>query len=383
VKNEFIESVVLKVYPRGAIFTSGQDNVPLKHRFWTISVGGRPRWIVPQLPKLGLPALRQWRPYGALSCIKWQALLAIYRLGLLGYLPNVQSFGIFHQNLLDWDHVFWDYPEPPTVIIYIGTPGVTSKAVVTLARQDTGRPTVIMKIPLGIKAAASIAQESFVLKDLENHKHKVSPRLLHYDINSGWSFQEAINGSSVAMRFTESHYDFLCKLNTSTSFVTLAELSASLSRRLNKLSSLSFDEHQILNRTLQQIYDETPITAGWVHGDFAPWNLKWTNKKVLIAVDWEFSEWGGPIGLDLIHYHCRINGIARSGDCSSLSFESGIINRMRMLKSGLCPTSEPFLKQLIRYYLVWYQVVLEEHGIVDSTKLDYQRITKELLNESL
>lgn len=132
-----------------------------------------------------------------------------------------------------------------------------------------------------------------------------------------------------------------------------------------------------------QILQVFSITNGLVHGDLAPWNLKWAANIVLLAVEWEFAEVGGPIGPDLVHYLFRIHWITRSADYSSKSFKFGIIDRMKKFKPGLYPTNEAFLKQLFLYYLVWHQIILEENGIYNSPKLNYYRVTSEVLNGSL
>ena len=267
---------------------------------------------------------------------------------------------------------------PPTFTAYIGTPGATRKAVVTLGQRTTGQPIAIIKVPLGIKSVESIAQEANALHSLGNSKYRVAPKLIHHDTNLGWSLQEAINGPSVAMRLTKSHYHFLGKLQKEFSFKTITEFAASLLNRMNQLSSLPLDERLILGQALQMIHEDTPVTTGWVHGDFAPWNLKWSGDNELVAVDWEFAETHAPIGMDIIHYLFRINYMTRSGSLSAKAFESRVIAGMKKFKTGFYPVHEEYLKQFVRYYLVWYQVVLEEHGIVDSTRLNYYRITREL-----
>ncbi|MDS4027983.1 MAG: phosphotransferase [Candidatus Contendobacter sp.] len=382
-KNEIVKLIFQQLCPNQRLSLVAAGDVPPKYRFLAISVAGRLRWVAPYSCKLGLPTLRQWTPYGSLSWIKWKILLKLYRVGLLGYLPGVQSFGISGLHSAVWSHLNWNYSTPPAILIYIGTPSVTSKAVVTLAYQDTGYPTTIIKIPLGLKAIVSIAQEARALRSLENHKYKLAPKLLYHDTNLGFSLQEAINGSFVTIRLTEHHYNFLGKLINWTSFSTLAEFAVLLLNRLDQLNSMPSAEYFILNCALQKIKDNTPIATGWLHGDFAPWNLKWDESKKLMAVDWEFAEPYAPVGIDLIHYLCRVNGIMGYSVDKAKLFQSNIIDSIKEINSGLFPLHEEFLKQFFHYYLIWYQISLEEHGIIDPVRLFYYHIIREVSNEPL
>ena len=381
--SEIIESIFQQLCPYQKGVVTAADDVPPRQRFFAISVGGTPRWLVPHDYKQGLPTLRQWRPYTPTSLAKWHTLLRLYRLGLLGYLPGVQSFGVSGIRSVDWNYLSWDFHVPPDITIYVGTPGPTRKAVVTFAQPETGRLVSIMKIPLGTRAVDSITQEANALRNLEKNRTKVAPKLQYHDPASGWSLQEAINGYPAGSRLTNDHYIFIQKLYNASSFTTLTILAASLLDRLVHLSSLSSEELFSINHILNQIHDDTFLATGWVHGDFAPWNLKWVSDNKLMAVDWEFAESNSPAGLDLIHYLCRVNKLAKSSNVSAESFESTIINAMKKFSMGLYPLRKEFLKKYFRYYLVWYQIVLEERGIVDSTRLNYYRITRELLNESL
>jgi thiamine kinase-like enzyme len=137
-----------------------------------------------------------------------------------------------------------------------------------------------------------------------------------------------------------------------------------------------------LINAVQKIIDDSPVLQGSIHGDFAPWNLKLTENNEIIAVDWEFSEVGTPIIFDLIHYMCRINSIKNDINISAKKFEEQIVNEINTIKFNQLTHSIEVYRKLFRCYLIWYQIVLAEHGILDSTLLHYQHLTRELLNDA-
>ncbi len=382
-QSDLIEFIIQSLCTPGTTYTRKTTDVPIDHRFWIIAADEIPRWIIPQDPRRGLPVLSQWRPYGLLSRLKWQALLRLYRTGRLGDLPGVTGIGISGTRQLLRQEIPWSFHSAPSITMYIGTPGVTRKAVITLSGNDEGLPVAVMKVPLGIRASETIAQEADTLQRFRNNEHRVAPRLLYHNINKGWSLQEAINGRPVDQKLTDAHITLLKRIGYDEKGTTLADSSRHLQERLVSLIGLDPNERDLLERALHQIDDREPIVLSWIHGDFAPWNLKYVRSAELIALDWEFSEHEGPPGLDLIHYLCRVLKPKSDFSTAPEKYELAILKGMKDFGKMLFPISQSFLKQLWRYYVVWYQIVLHEHGIRDPHGNRLRDITRRWFGPTL
>ena len=54
-------------------------------------------------------------------------------------------------------------------------------------------------------------------------------------------------------------------------------------------------------RRAEEWFGDTPLPFHFCHGDFTPWNTKWVDGQ-LFLFDWEYADWEGPIGWDLIRF---------------------------------------------------------------------------------
>lgn len=90
-----ITSVAKKVFPKGMkLYINGKVDLP-GSLFWIIpGKEGEPRWILPDEHKYVWQFLKQWRPYGFLSRVKWKFLQAAYRGSCLAWVPGVISFRV-------------------------------------------------------------------------------------------------------------------------------------------------------------------------------------------------------------------------------------------------------------------------------------------------
>src|SRR4051794_18235898 len=71
----------------GVDTTSCADPVP-----YTVVPGNHgPRWLLPNVPELTSHILREWRPYGASSRLRWQGIRFACGLGKLHLLPKTSS----------------------------------------------------------------------------------------------------------------------------------------------------------------------------------------------------------------------------------------------------------------------------------------------------
>jgi hypothetical protein len=113
--------------------------------------------------------------------------------------------------------------------------------------------------------------------------------------------QKPLTGAPAPAELSPSHRAFLKSLQTPV-MITAADvpMAIGLQARLRGLPTLRPDLVDICDRVMEELATfEVPITI--VHGDFAPWNLRIENGKVL-AFDWEYGEMRGLPLIDEIHY---------------------------------------------------------------------------------
>jgi len=301
--DNLITSVVLKVFPEGTkVFLNGKAS-HAGSRFWMIpGKGGEPRWIFPDDPKHSTPFLKQWRPYDFFSGIKWNCLLAAYRGKSLGFIPGVVPLHIAVPEKSDWQHLGWNHASQPVPVIYVGTPGPSRKAVLGLIDTREKKVKSIGKVPLGPSAGLAINHEVYILNTLAKEKPGHAPRSLFIDRKNSFTLQEFIPGVPTGRRLTEKHVEFLVDLVVPGETRTLQKVSADLARQINVLSRIDPEIRAILESTLLEADDPSPLPVVWEHGDFAPWNIKKITAGPLRAIDWEASSRQGLPLFDLTYF---------------------------------------------------------------------------------
>ncbi|EKD52309.1 MAG: hypothetical protein ACD_62C00065G0008, partial [uncultured bacterium] len=287
-----------QLYGPAALVTEEWRLVPPLQRFLVIPGKSGPRWIVPERARLGWPVLQQWRPYDVYSLCKWVLLAVAYRCGQLRRIPGVRRIGIAGNNVQPALGISVER-ERFVPVVYIGTPGKSRKAVVTLVGLHDAKPFGVAKLPLSGGAATNILREARMLEQLASFKAGVAPKLLSADATTGRAVQEVVAGRITGRRLTGRHIDWLCQVQTGGT-ITLMEHSRALATRVRKLA-LDQRQSDYIMLLLQEIVDATPLPAVWVHGDFAPWNLKETVHG-LRAIDWEEAQKGGLPLVDLVYF---------------------------------------------------------------------------------
>ena len=298
---ELIKLIIERVFPKGSKLLQNDNQVPLEERFWVIGNHKGSRWIIPQNPQHGVSILRQWRPYGTVSYLKWQFLLAVYQLGQLQKLPGITSIGIAGAAAQDWQHMgFTELFLVP--LIYIGSPGPKRKAVVSLVDKQKSNLIGIAKVPLAHKATAMILQEAQTLTRLAPEKPGLAPNLMYVNPQTGIAVQTPREGKPTGTRLTSAHLPWFSSVSIPNQQTSLQEHINQLQQRIATLSSIEAGMSTNLARILEIIDDFTPLPSVWVHGDFTPWNLKWSKDLSLMAVDWEEAQPNGLPLQDLFHY---------------------------------------------------------------------------------
>ena len=292
------------------LFSSGVElanfrDVPHQERFLVIPGSKDPRWIVPRNSLLGWRVLRQWRPYGIFSRIKWAVILAAYWTGRLDMVPGVAPIGVNGALNVDWKHMGWQPETSLSPVIYIGTPGLQQKAVVVLVDSGSGEPLGVMKVALGEDACASLLREARTLQLLAKAGVKNVPVLLASEEAGRRAWQTAVPGKPTSRKLTELHVDWLLQLPRTGKTTTLDNQKQILCQLVeDRCSGLSARYLRAVTNAVEHIDGHSPIPLVLVHGDFAPWNVKLQSHSKLAVIDWEDAEFAGLPLWDLCHFHC-------------------------------------------------------------------------------
>lgn len=186
---------------------------------------------------------------------------------------------------------------PLGIIVYVGTPGIQRKAVCTLV-DERGEPVAILKVPLEAGAHASLARETANLIRLEAERPDLPvPRALRLSAGSSVHGQTILPGRPSGRSFGSRHAEFLGALGGSGS-VDLASVAAALR------------DDPVASRLAPSVRSWLGVLGGrvpavWVHGDFAPWNLRVDKGRRLAAFDWEEGRADGLPVWDIAHFHVQ------------------------------------------------------------------------------
>jgi len=268
--------------------------------YLVIPGSGAPRWIIPEQSKYGESVLAQWRPYGVLSRYKWKILCLLYRLRLAHFVPGVCRINLVDDKLLDFrgSHIEV-FP-----VIYVGTPGMQQKVVVTLIDAYSRESLFVLKVALSKGANKSLCREAAMLKQLAHMKVPDVPRLVKGDKDGKWILQSVLTGKPACRELTRHHIDWLLALPRSGKVTTMGKEAEILANffELNE-DELLVGCKATLRNAIDAIKVEDTIPLVLVHGDFAPWNIKKQVDCSLLVLDWEDARMEGLPFWDICHFY--------------------------------------------------------------------------------
>jgi hypothetical protein len=273
-----------------------------RYTFFTIPGQGNLRWIVPDDPRLGIPVLSQWRPYKPWSYIKWKFILSLYSNR---WLKKIQGIGIL-EFTPDKAHTPNGKSRQRSVpVIYVGTPGPHQKAVATFINPVTGIPENVMKVALKKSARKNLTREAEMLKKIAEFNVPEIPKIISIEDDGAKTVQTVINGRLTSRKLTKAHIDWLLELPRFKKTTTFDEQRLIIHEVLAKnQSKLTEVERKSIIQAATALQGKIPIPYLIIHGDFAPWNLKWIANDEITAIDWEDSSVDGLPLWDLSHFFC-------------------------------------------------------------------------------
>ena len=269
--------------------------------FLVVPGNGGPRWLLPaSQPNLGL-VLAAWSPHRWDSRVKWCVLRTADRMGCLSLIPGMTTSTVVGLDRIDWKALGWNSDTLPVAAVYLGTPGPSRKAVIHLLDHASGACQMIVKVPINTAARAAIVRETDVLVNLAETRFPLAPRLLSVDRERGISAQTVLPGVAGSRRLLPEYLQLLRSLRLHGEMTSIAEDCAPLQQQL-RCSVGSDSDLAAMIATLSQLCDTDPLPAFWVHGDFAPWNLKHLSDGSAALLDWEDARRGGLPLQDAFHF---------------------------------------------------------------------------------
>jgi Phosphotransferase enzyme family len=273
----------------------------MAQRFLVLSGNGQPRWILPAQRRKLDSVLADWSPYRLDSRLKWRVVRTASRIGCLSLLPGMTISTVAGFDSIDWKSVGWTGCTPPLAAVYLGTPGPSRKAVIHLLDSSSGDCQVVVKVPISDGAHAAILREADVLSSLAEERCSFAPRLLSVDRERGISAQTVVPGVAGSRRLLPEYLRLLRSLRLPGETTSVVEHAATLQEQV-PWSAASERELATMTAALTQLCDAHLLAAFWVHGDFAPWNIKHRSDGPPALLDWEEARRNGLPLQDAFHF---------------------------------------------------------------------------------
>lgn len=194
-----------------------------------------------------------------------------------------------------------------TCAVSTGTPNRSQKPVLQLM-DEGGHILGYAKIGWNERTIGLVRNEASVLDSLRNRAFTttVVPRILHAGTwRQLYILVQSAPGGRVRRapsRLDYRHIRFLCELQRTCAPVLPPP---SLSGQLDALAQMGFHYYvHLLESGLRAASRELAgevLPAGFGHGDFAPWNIRLEDDRLLV-LDWEYGGPGRPLLWDLFHF---------------------------------------------------------------------------------
>jgi peptidoglycan/xylan/chitin deacetylase (PgdA/CDA1 family) len=197
----------------------------------------------------------------------------------------------------------------PVFALSFGREAAIRKLTVQVMRPD-GEILGYMKLPFTEAATARVRNEAKALESLWTFPalRPHIPHLLHAGTWGGGYilFQSSLQGEPGPPSLSTAHHEFLETLWTvkrvdRTGFSLVDEVSAKWSKAVVSLDSKWKELGREALRRATRDLDGRIIRCGISHGDFAPWNTR-VNQGKLLLFDWESSHPEAPTSWDIFHF---------------------------------------------------------------------------------
>ena len=230
----------------------------------------------------------------------------------------------------------------PVFALSLGNQSAVRKLTVQVMR-PAGDVLGYIRLPLTPAAVQRVRNEATALQHLEQFPalRPHVPRLLHAGPwREGYLlFESALLGELGPKKLTRVHDDFLRALQAAyvveRSAQSLVEQVGAKWEKVVPLLGAEWKDlgHEALRRAAQGWH--RPIVCGIGHGDFAPWNTRMREGRLLLF-DWESAEWDVPTSWDIFHFGLQTAvSFHESITCGQIPWCGGALYLLYLLNSVL------------------------------------------------
>ena len=197
------------------------------------------------------------------------------------------------------------------LVVYAGSDSPNRK-ITALAVSEGGDEDVVVRVADTPAAERAVCRESDALRALAGSPVAGQvPRLVHEGHYGAHAVhvQGALPPGRHVAQLTDAHRAFLVSLsNLGRATVPLCStnLWRSVKETAARLTAADLPDavRSVLHRVLDLRFASRPVVCHRIHGDFAPWNIRWNGKR-LFVFDWEDSDPQGPALTDMYHFLYR------------------------------------------------------------------------------
>ena len=289
------------------ILTSKNNNYDVKRKFHIIRDKNGIRWLI-EKDTLIIKVLNEWRPYKTITFIMWKIIILLIQLRVLRFLPFSKVKDLFITRNLWFRNKYSSSFEDLSFVCYIGrkTKG-QQKSTIFIFDKKKKKCIFTVKKAINQKAWPLIKNEFNILKKLEEEKNQFSPKIYSIDHENYFIVQEYIMGEPSPIKLNFFHYELLASLINKDKFLDLSKIKLEIEDYLFEKKKLRNLDKKVFLKKIQKALKfsiwEKEIQSVRIHGDFAPWNLKYTKEKnKIMAYDWEESIESYLPFYDLIYY---------------------------------------------------------------------------------
>jgi len=231
--------------------------------------------------------------------MQWRAVRVANRMRLLRFLPGTQI--VAAHGAIAWRALGWRSFKTPDMLIYVGTPGLTQKAVIHLVEPGSPGYGLIVKAPLAAGARDAIIREATILTEISAERPGCAPQLIRIYGERGISSQEFLRGRPGGRRLKPEYLELLRSLVLPDEYTTFAAHVQSWQAEGSPWLPSRFDL-DLVRSAYAELDDAHPLPACWLHGDFAPWNIRERPGQTPAMIDWEDASRGGLPLQDSYHF---------------------------------------------------------------------------------
>jgi peptidoglycan-N-acetylglucosamine deacetylase len=305
---------VFSLSPSSKLMTSlRQEGYEQIRHFAALPSNSKPRWLLPIGASCGmLAATQMYFPHKRAARLLKSLLVGVINTGWDGWLSSRVLIG--SRQPLPLEDLVRDITgeQRPIFALSIGRQPAIRKLTVQVM-SPRGEVLGYMKLPLTEAAIDRVRNEAATLERLWKFPTLQAhiPQLLHAGTwnDSYLLFQSALPGKVGPASLTEMHTNLLQTLWSVSRIERSGQsLVDEIGPKWNKAVVLLGSKwkelgQEVLRRSALDL-DRQTMACGVSHGDFAPWNTR-VHQGRLLLFDWESTKWEAPTSWDIFHFRLQ------------------------------------------------------------------------------